>query len=196
MQPRFISGHGRNTAGEPVHVKLYRKFRLGTVAQLLWEKKRSWRLCSHDLYQDMVETQQENLFMSSFTGNSGSGVLSSFFFHQAHPHVHQQHNYYCLSNMLLVNVWICLMIMISQQEPSLNLFVVVVVSRIFASVIPFLHTNWKDKHKPREYNQTQKVTGRLKCTENTESFPFSFFFPFSVPLRSFAWKLCSFALPN
>ena len=30
------------------------------------------------------------------------------------------------------------------------------------------YTNRKDKHKPREYNQTQKMTGKLKCTENTE----------------------------
>ena len=27
------------------------------------------------------------------------------------------------------------------------------------------YTNRKDKHKPREYNQTQKMPGKLKCAE-------------------------------
>ena len=40
---------------------------------------------------------------------------------QANPHIHQHHiNNSCSNNMMLVNVWICLMIMISQQEPSLR----------------------------------------------------------------------------
>ena len=47
------------------------------------------------------------------------------FYHHANPHIHQQHVDWattrpkrrCSINMLLVNVWICLMTMISQQEP-------------------------------------------------------------------------------
>ena len=52
---------------------------------------------------------------------------NDFTSHQANPHIRQQHivraTCCCSNNTSLVNVWICLMIMISQQEPSLRLHI-------------------------------------------------------------------------